>query len=127
MPGMDTIIDRQEVLDLPQRGAANLLHFHQGMVLLIGADAVGLYRDRRAVDDPLANGLVGYEPIPEPLRPAFAEPDGYVAEQLSGYIGLRSGAALFIRPDGIALYPSGQDALRNLNCCWVIPFPPLNA
>lgn len=124
---MDTIISRREVLELPERGAVNLLHFHQGMVLLIGADAVGLYRDRRAVDDPLANGVVGYETIPEPLRPSFQAPDGYVAEQASGFIGLRSGAALFVRPDGVALYPSSADALRNRDCCWLIPFPPLNA
>lgn len=124
---MDTIIDQQEVLELPDRGAVNLLHFHQGMVLMIGADAIGLYRDRRAVDDPLANGVLGYEPIPEGLCPEFLAPGGYVAEQISGFIGLRSGAALFIRPDGIALYPSSLDALHNRHCCWVIPFPPLNA
>ena len=113
---MDTIISRQETLSLPARGPVNLLHFHQGMVLLIGADAVGLYRDRRAVEDPLANGLVGYE-----------EPDGYVVEQMSGFIGLRSGAAMFIRPDGVALYASSLDALHNRDCQWVIPFPPLNS
>ncbi|MBM7333859.1 MAG: hypothetical protein ABGX87_14470 [Alcanivorax sp.] len=124
---MDTIISRQEVLSLPARGAVNLLHFHQGMVLVVGADAVGLYRDRRAVEDPLANGLVGYEPIPDALRPVFVDPDGFVSEQTSGFIGLSSGAALFVRPDGVALYPSGLDALHNRDCCWLIPFPPLNA
>ena len=124
---MDTIISRQETLSLPARGPVNLLHFHQGMVLLIGADAVGLYRDRRAVEDPLATGLVGYEPIPEALRCEFEEPDGYVVEQVSGFIGLRSGAAMFIRPDGVALYASSLDALHNRDCQWVIPFPPLNS
>lgn len=123
---MDNIISRQEVLSLSDRGPVNLLHFHHGMVLLVGADAVGLYRDRRAVEDPLANGLVGYEAIPEPLRCEFHEPDGYVIEQVSGFIGLRSGAALFIRPDGVALYPGNLDALHNRDCCWLIPFPPLN-
>ena len=124
---MDTIIARQEVLSLPARGSVNLLHFHQGMVLLVGADAVALYRDRRAVEDPLANGLVGYQPIPDALCPLYLEPDGYVAEQSSGYIGLNSGAVLFVRPDGVALYASGEDTLRNRDCHWVIPFPPLNA
>lgn len=124
---MDNIIERQEVLSLPDRGAVNLLHFHQGMVLLIGADAVGLYRDRRAVDDPFANGVLGYEPIPEALCPRFLEPDGYVIEQISGFIGLSSGAALFVRPDGVALYPSSLDALHNRHCCWLIAFPPLHA
>ena len=121
---MDTIIAQREVLSLPARGAMNLLHFHRGMVLVVGADAVGLYRDRRAVDDPLANGLLGYEAIPAALRPAFIEPDGYIAEQVSGFIGLSSGAALFVRPDGIALYPSRRDALHNHARCWMIPFPP---
>ena len=54
---MDTIIDLQENLSLPPRGNVTLLHFHQGMVLLVGEDAVGLYRDRVAIDDPLANGV----------------------------------------------------------------------
>lgn len=49
---MDTIIDLQENLLLPRRGNVTLLHFHQGMVLLVGEDAVGLYRDRVAIDDP---------------------------------------------------------------------------
>ncbi len=49
---MDTIIDQQENLSLPPRGNVTLLHFHQGMVLLVGEDAVGLYRDRVAIDDP---------------------------------------------------------------------------
>lgn len=123
---MDNLIARQEVLILPDRGAVNLLHFHQGMVLLVGGDAVGLYRDRCAVEDPLANGLLGYEPIPAPLRPPFREPHGHVSEQVSGFIGLNSGAALFIRPDGVALYPNNQDALHNRHCCWLIPFPPLH-
>ena len=38
---MDTIIDQQENLNLPRRGNVTLLHFHQGMVLLVGEDAVG--------------------------------------------------------------------------------------
>ena len=53
--------------------------------------------------------------------------DGYVVEQVSGFIGLRSGAAMFIRPDGVALYASSLDALHNRDCQWVIPFPPLNS
>jgi len=123
---MDTIIAQQEIVSLPQRGRVNLLHFHQGMVLLVGVDAVGLYRDRAAVDDPLANGLIGYETIPDELRPTFREGAGYVTEQVSGYVALHSGAVLFIRPDGVALYPDGQNALRDQHRCWLIPFPPLS-
>src|SRR5699024_5750791 len=122
---MDNIVAQHEVLNAPPRGAVNLLSFDQGMVLLFGAGAVALYRDRRAVDDPLADGLLGYGPIPRALRGGFVEPEGYVIAQASGFIGLRSGAALFVRPDGVALYPSSADDLRNQACCWVIPFPPL--
>jgi len=55
---MDTIIDLQENLPLPRRGNVTLLHFHQGMVLLVGEDAVGLYRDRVAIDDPLVSSAM---------------------------------------------------------------------
>lgn len=121
---MDNIIAQHEVLERSPRGTVNLLHFHQGMVLLIGADAVALYRDRRAVDDPLANGLLGYETIPPALRGEWVAGSGHVREQTSGYIGLCSGAALFVRPDGVALYPDNADALHNRNRCWMIAFPP---
>ncbi|EKF75177.1 hypothetical protein A11A3_04335 [Alcanivorax hongdengensis A-11-3] len=124
---MDTIIDRQENLALPGRGNVTLLHFHQGMVLLVGADAVGLYRDRVAIDDPLANGVIGYETIPASLQPHWQDEGGYVREHSAGYVGLNDGGVIFIRPDGVALYPHGMDALQNRNLCWVIPFPPLNA
>lgn len=120
---MDNLFAHCETRDTPPRGAVNLLHFHQGMVLLIGADAVALYRDRQAVDDPLANGLIGYQPIPPKLRSEFRPPEGYLAGQTAGFIGLRSGAALFVRPDGVALYPCSMDALYNRHCCWLIPFP----
>jgi hypothetical protein len=110
---MDTIIDQQENLSLPPRGNVTLLHFHQGMVLLVGEDAVGLYRDRVAIDDPLANGVIGYETIPAPLQPQWSEECGFVQEHQSGFVGLNEGGVLFIRPDGVALYPSGMHALQN--------------
>ena len=124
---MDTIIDQQENLSLPPRGNVTLLHFHQGMVLLVGEDAVGLYRDRVAIDDPLANGVIGYETIPAPLQPQWSEECGFVQEHQSGFVGLNEGGVLFIRPDGVALYPSGMHALQNQQMCWLISFPPLNA
>ncbi|MEP5231179.1 hypothetical protein [Alcanivorax sp.] len=124
---MDTIIDQQENLSLPPRGNVTLLHFHQGMVLLVGEDAVGLYRDRVAIDDPLANGVIGYETIPPSLQPQWSEECGFVHEHQSGFVGLNGGGAIFIRPDGVALYPSGMHALQNRDMSWLIPFPPLNA
>ncbi|MGB2248679.1 MAG: hypothetical protein ACPH3N_13450 [Alcanivorax sediminis] len=124
---MDTIIENQENLTLNGRGNVTLLHFHQGMVLLVGEDAVGLYRDRIAIDDPLANGVIGYESIPAPLQPRWGEECGYVREHQSGYVGLNEGGVIFIRPDGVALYPCGPDALQNRHMSWLIPFPPLNA
>lgn len=124
---MDTIIARQDNITHSARGRITQLHFHQGMVLLVGGDAVALYRDITAVDDPLANGLIGYEALPLELAPTWHDDSGFVREHQSGYVGLHGGAVLFIRPDGIALYASGQDALRNINCHWLIPFPALNA
>jgi hypothetical protein len=118
----DTVIARHEIVDVSGRGRVNLLHFHRGMVLMVASSAVGLYRDRDAVEDPLGNGLIGFEPIPESLQ---AEPDpehAQVLKQTSGFVGLCSGAVLFVRPDGIALYANGQDALHNRERFWLIPF-----
>jgi hypothetical protein len=98
------------------------LHFHRGQVLKISADAVALYRDRAAVEDPLGNGVIGHELIPDPLHPGFDPETGYVREQRAGFVGLQGGAVLFIRPDGIALYDSADNALRNRSAHWLIPF-----
>ena len=118
----DTIIARTELCELPGRGTVNLLYFHSGPVLMITAVAAGLYRDRPAVEDPLGNGTLGYESFPGELAPQWEPEHGHVREQLSGYVGLTSGAALFIRPDGVALYPDSQSALRNRNMRWLLPF-----
>ena len=118
----DTIIAESKCCELPGRGPVNLLHFHSGPVLMITGAAAGLYRDRPAVEDPLGNGTLGYEPFPAELTPPWEPEHGYVREQLSGYIGLTSGAALFIRPDGVALYPDNQSALRNRAMQWLLPF-----
>lgn len=120
----DTIVAQQEITDIPGRGRVNLLHFHRGMVLMVSREAVGLYRDPAFINDPLGNGLIGYEPIPDGLR-GEAAPDGaWVARQSSGYVGLTSGAVLFIRPDGVALYPDGNSALNNRHMVWIIRFEP---
>jgi hypothetical protein len=118
----DMIIARQETRNLPQRGPVTLMHFHQGMVLLVSASAVGLYRDAAAVTDPLGNGALGYETIPESLQPHWQEEGGYIREQRAGYVALTSGAALFIRPDGVGLYDSGAAVLKNQPPHWLIPF-----
>jgi hypothetical protein len=118
----DTVIAAHEVRELAGRGRVDLLHFHQGMVLMVAASAVGLYRHPDAVTDPFGNGLIGYEPVPEALQ---MEPDsgaGLVREQQSGYVGLASGAVIFIRPDGVALYPDRASALNNRDMYWIIPF-----
>lgn len=117
----DMIVARQE----HRLGGAHplsLLHFHRGQVLAIGADAVALYRDAAAIADPLGNGLIGHEPIPAALRPSCQPVSGYVREQRAGFVGLHGGAVLFIRPDGIALFASNDDALHNRNAYWLMPF-----
>ncbi|MBZ2187738.1 hypothetical protein K8B33_01385 [Alcanivorax sp. JB21] len=120
----DTIIRLQETCTLGDRGNVNLLYFHHEMVLMISAAAVGLYRNRAALDDPLGNGVLGYEVIPPGMAPAWQPECGFVREQASGYVGLTSGAVLFIRPDGVALYPDGMAALRNQAMQWLIPYEP---
>src|SRR5690606_41486759 len=76
----DMIIARQETRNLPQRGQVTLMHFHQGMVLLVSATAVGLYRDAAAVTDPLGDGALGHESIPDALQPPSQHGGGYVLD-----------------------------------------------
>lgn len=116
------IVSKHETRNLDDRGRVNLIYFHQGQVLLISATAVGFYRDEMAITDPLGNGVIGYEKIPEALAPQWQEDRGYIEEQRAGYVGLTSGAVLFIRPDGIGLYDNGDAALRNRGVHWIIPF-----
>jgi hypothetical protein len=118
----DTVIASHEVRELAGRGRVDLLHFHQGMVLMVARSAVGLYRSPDAVTDPFGNGLIGYEPVPEALQETPGPGSGPVTEQQSGYVGLASGAVIFIRPDGVALYPDRVSALNNRDMHWIIPF-----
>lgn len=115
------IVARQEHR-LTGKHPLSLLHFHRGQVLAIGADAVALYRDAGAVSDPLGNGLLGHQPIPLALRPQCDPLNGYIEEQRAGFVGLQGGAVLFIRPDGVALFASREDALHNRDASWLIPF-----
>jgi hypothetical protein len=113
------------VASLEQQGgtaARTLIRFHNGQVLLVSADAVALYRHDDAVDDPLGNGLLGHELLPPEL--ACTAGEAPVAEQRAGYVRLQSGAVLFIRPDGVALYENADDALRNRDARWLISFTP---
>ena len=116
----DMIVARMEVRDLPDKGRVNLLHFHQGQVLLISAQAVGVYRNEDALVDPLGNGVIGYHAIPDTLRPEPDAEGSVVQEQRAGCVRLHSGAVLFIRPDGVALYDNGDSALRNVSPHWLI-------
>lgn len=89
---------------------------------MVAATAVGLYRNPEAVNDPFGNGLIGYEAIPEDLQGEAEAPDGQVLEQQSGYVRLASGGVIFIRPDGVGLYPDTRSALNNRDLYWIIPF-----
>lgn len=120
----DAIIHSQERATVAGHGDVNLLHFHHQTVLMISAEAVGLYRNSAALHDPLGNGVLGFELIPAYLHPAWEPQCGYVREQLAGFVSLTSGAVLFIRPDGIALYPDSTSALHNRALQWLIPFTP---
>lgn len=122
----DNVVARHEVAELAGRGRVTLLHFHPGMVLMIAATAVGLYRNPEAVNDPLGNGLIGYEALPEGLQGDAQAPDGQVREQQAGYVRLASGGVIFIRPDGVGLYPDTDAALNNRDMYWLIPFEAVN-
>lgn len=118
----DIIVSHVETRNLQDRGPVTLLFFHRGHVLMIGGSAIGLYRDEQAISDPLGNGTLGYQAIPDALQPAWQEPLGFVREHLGGCVTLTSGAVVYIRLDGVALHDNGLDALNNRHCRWLIPF-----
>ena len=83
-----------------------------GTVLVIGADALALYRTREQISDPLGNGLIRSVALPQPLEPDNGR---FLLEHKAGYVGLAGGRVILITLNDVQLFDSKNDALRNQN------------
>ena len=83
-----------------------------GTVLVIGADALALYRTREQISDPLGNGLIRSVALPQPLLPDNGR---FLLEHKAGYVGLAGGRVILITLNDVQLFDSKNDALRNQN------------
>ncbi|MGC1507575.1 hypothetical protein [Ketobacter sp.] len=104
---------------------AELLQFHNGLVIAITTDTLCCYKSLQSIGDPLGNGLLSFCAIPAEQSILFND-NRCVSEHRSGYVGLTDGKALLIAPFHVRLYPNNHDALRGLNCLAELELPEID-
>ena len=104
---------------------AQLLHLHNGYVIVLTPRAIACYSNRAALDDPLGNGLLSFAELDGNSLLEF-EQESCVTTHSAGYVGLLDGKALLITPFKIRLYPTNQDGLRGLNCLAELELPSID-
>ncbi len=98
-----------------------ILVFHDGRAVALSSSAIGIYRDRTSVLDPLGNGLVNLVEIPQAY--CFQESAApWIQEHRAGFVKLHKGMSLLILPNDIRLYRNNDDALHNTNPIITIGF-----
>lgn len=121
---MDSIIAHISCERLRQ-DPAQLLHLHNGMVIVLTPTALACYRNHSAINDPLGNGLLSFCALEDGVRIGF-EGERCVTTHAAGYVGLVDGKALLIAPFKIRLYPNNHDGLRGLNCLAELDLPSID-
>jgi len=102
-----------------------LIHLHNDLVIALSDAALGCYRNRESIHDPLGNGLVSFSSLGPDDHIQFH--DGRCITTYSGgYVGLVDGKALLITPFKVRLYPSNHDGLRGLNCIAELELPAID-
>ncbi|MCY0964465.1 hypothetical protein [Parathalassolituus penaei] len=82
--------------------------------LAVASESLSLFSTRKAVSDPLGNGLLQRVGIPESDW-LLAEDGDFILEHRAGYVGLCSGKVLLIGLNDARLFSGPADALRNRN------------
>lgn len=80
--------------------------------LAVASDSLSLFSSRKAVSDPLGNGLLQRVSIPESDW-LVAEEGDFILEHRAGYVGLASGKVLLIGLNDARLFSGPANALRN--------------
>jgi len=120
----DSIIAHTSCESLWQR-PAQLLHLHNGYVIVLTPHAIACYRNYQSIQDPLGNGLLSFVELDGASSLHFVQ-DACVATHTAGYVGLMDGKALLITPNKIRLYANNQDGLRGHNCLGELELPSLD-
>jgi hypothetical protein len=120
----DSIIARTSCERVRQQ-PAQLIHLHNGMVIVLTAHALACYRNRAAVDDVLGNGLLSLAELADGCEIRF-DNDACITTHSAGYVGLVDGKALLIAPFKVRLYPNNHDGLRGLNCLAELELPSID-
>lgn len=112
--GTSDIVTNIQSRSLADGSPAERVSLKGGPVLVLSEQALALYRDEAAPDDPLGNGLISLGELPESnwLQP---EDGRFIKEHRAGYIGLFGGQAILITPATVQLFANRDDALRNRN------------
>ncbi len=102
-----------------------LIKLHNGLIIALTSSALGCYRDRQSMHDPLGNGLLSFSALDPDHRIQFRE-QRCITTYSGGYVGLVDGKALLIAPFKVRLYPNNQDGLRGQNCLAELELPEID-
>lgn len=87
------------------------IEMKNGFVIALAMNSIHLFKNKEAIGNPLGNGLVVSESIPDNI--AGYTPD--VEEYKAGYVGLVGGFVLLLGGYDIRLFSSKRNALYNQN------------
>ncbi|MEY8205576.1 MAG: hypothetical protein RPR40_10955 [Bermanella sp.] len=114
LAGNSDIISKCEFFSAGAAANSQWLSFANGLVLVLQRDCLALYKDARAVNDELGNGLMELADLAGAACLALGE-QGFVSEYKAGFVGLRDDKVILITPNDIQLFAGKADALRNCN------------
>lgn len=78
-------------------------------VLVISKTQIALYQYKDAFLDPLGNGFIRSEALPEQ---SWLQESPFITSHKAGFVGLSNGYVFLIGLNDIRLYPSPETALR---------------
>lgn len=112
LSGSSDIVVTCEFFEEGMHKGCQWLTFANGLVLVINAKFLALYKDAGSIGDELGNGLNMLVDLPEESHLQLTE-QGLVSEFRAGFVGLTDEKVILITPNDIQLFRNKQDALNN--------------
>ena len=106
----DIIISNQVVEKQSQRYQCLLLRDEK--VLVLSAQSIGLYENLDKFLDPLADGCIAYQTLPD-LQELDWVNDTLIESYKAGFVALADGKTMLITPSVIHVFASREAALSN--------------